>query len=804
MLKNYLKVAIRYLRHHKGYTVINVSGLGVGIACCILIALFVKSEWSFDRFHSKADRIHRAWLQEHYEGQIFTNTMTPLPLGPVLQHNLPEIEKTCRVFSRSPLVRYNNNIFSEKINMVDSSFFNLFDFKLKQGDLNNPFPTANAIVITQAAATKYFGNESPLGKTLELELAREWVPFTVAGIVNEVPLESSIRFEMLISFANGLRFFSEKTMTQAWSNVSVETYFLLKKGTGPEALSKKIAAVLNPLVAKNYKPGQYNVTLQPLTKIHLDNTLPAGNEPVSNPKYSTILATIGILILLIACINFVTLSIGRSASRSLEVGVRKVLGAARPQLVKQFWGEALMLTFISFLIGLLLAWFCLQPFSQLADRELVLDINPFTILFFMALFVIVGLIAGIYPAIVLSGFRPIEVLKGKLKVGGNMNLFRRALVVSQFVASIIMIICTIVIGKQLDYLRSKDLGYSKEQVVVISTNKSGLEGRDLGTRFKTALETNRNVKSSTVSWFSLIQAGWMKLGYIDDKKTFRSFNFNLVDPDFIPTMGLRLVAGRNFMKGNPADSNAVIVNEALVREYGWKDALGKKLPGKYAEEIIGVVKDFNFESLHTAVKPVMMAMKSDSILRASSDVTTEHSNSRRVSVRLAAGNLQQQIAGLRSAWKAAAGSQEFEYRFLDDALNAAYSQEQRLGNVVTYASVLSIFIACMGLFGLATLVVVKRTKEIGIRKVLGAGIGSIVTLLSKDFLVLVLIAALVAFPVAWWALSDWLEDFKYRINIPLWIFFLAAFAALAIALVTVGLQAVRAALSNPVKSLRTE
>jgi putative ABC transport system permease protein len=269
-------------------------------------------------------------------------------------------------------------------------------------------------------------------------------------------------------------------------------------------------------------------------------------------------------------------------------------------------------------------------------------------------------------------------------------------------------------------------------------------------------------------------------------------------------MGLRLVAGRNFMKGNPADSNAVIVNEALVREYGWKDGLGKKLPGKYAEEIIGVVKDFNFESLHTAVKPVMMAIKADSILRASSDVTTEHSNSRRISVRLAAGNLQQQVAGLKSAWKAAAGSQEFDYRFLDDALNAAYSQERRLGNVVTYASVLSIFIACMGLFGLATLVVVKRTKEIGIRKVLGAGIGSIVTLLSRDFLVLVLIAALVAFPVAWWALSDWLEDFKYRINIPLWIFVLAAFAALSIALVTVGLQAVRAALSNPVKSLRTE
>jgi putative ABC transport system permease protein len=804
MIKNYLKVAIRYLQHHKGYTIINVSGLGVGIACCILIALFVKSEWSFDRFHSKADRLHRAWLEEHYEGQVFTNTVTPVPLGPVLQNGLPEIERTCRIYSTSPLVRYNNNIFTEKVNMVDSSFFRMFDFELKQGDLSNPFPTANTIIITRAAATKYFGNEAPIGKTIELQLAREWVPFSVAGIVNDVPLESSIQFRMLISFANGLRFFSERAMTQAWSNVSLETYLLLKKGADAKALNQKIAGIMNPLVSKNYKPGEYKITLQNLTDIHLDNNLPAGNEPISNPKYSAILATLGLLILLIACINFVTLSIGRSASRSLEVGVRKVLGAERPQLIKQFWGEALLLTFISFMMGLLLAFICLQPFNHLADRELVLNLNKFTILFFLCLFITVGLIAGIYPAIILSGFKPIEVLKGKLKMGGNMNLFRRALVVSQFVASIIMIICTIVIGKQLNYLRSKDLGYNKEQVVVISTNKTGLEGRELAIRFRTALEVNRDVKSSTTSWFSLIQSGWMNLGYLDDKKMFRSFKFNVIDPDFIPTMGLRLAAGRNFMKGNPADSNAIIVNEALVREYGWQDPIGKKLPGKYAEQVIGVVRDFNFESLHTLVKPVVMTMKADSILRASSDVSSEHSNSRRVTVRLAAGDLSKQVASLQSIWKSVAGSQDFEYRFLDDALNAAYSQEQRLGNVVTYASILSIFIACMGLFGLATLVVVKRTKEIGIRKVLGADISSIVTLLSKDFIVLVLIAALIAFPITWWAMSDWLKDFSYRINIPVWVFFGAAIAALAIALATVSLQAVKAALSNPVKSLRTE
>jgi putative ABC transport system permease protein len=609
---------------------------------------------------------------------------------------------------------------------------------------------------------------------------------------------------MLISFSNARRFFSEAGMTKAWSSVTVESYVLLKEGASLATVNSKIPAVMNPLVAKNYKPGQYLVTLQPLTDIHLNNALPAGNQPVSNPKYSTILATIGLLVLLIACINFVTLSIGRSTTRSLEVGVRKVLGAERQQLVKQFWGEALLLTFVSFIVGLALAFLCLKPFNQLADRELVLALNGSNLLFFLILFVAIGLIAGIYPAIVLSGFRPIEVLKGKLKAGGSMNLFRRALVVSQFVASIIMIICTITIGKQLNYLRTKDLGYNKEHLVVVATNKSGLEGRELSTRYRTALESNPQIKASSASWFSFIQSGWMSIGYLDDKKVYRKFRLNTVDPDFIPTMGLKLVAGRNFMKDNPSDSNSIIVNEALVNDYGWKDPIGKKLPGKYAEQIIGVVKDFNFESLHTPVKPAMLTMRADSILNASSDVSSDYSSSRRVTIRLSEGDLQKQIAFLKSSWKEVAGDQDFEYLFLDEALNASYAQEQRLGNIVQYASFLSIFIACIGLFGLATLVVVKRTKEIGIRKVLGADVSNIVRLLSKDFIVLVFVAALVAFPVAWWALSDWLKDFTYRINIPLWVFVLAAVLALVVALVTVSFHAVRAALSNPVKSLRTE
>jgi putative ABC transport system permease protein len=804
MIKNYFKVAFRYLSKHKGYTLINVSGLAVSVACCILIMLFVRSELSFDRFHTKSDRIYRAWLEEHYEGQVFINTVTPIPLGPVLQANLPEVESTCRVAALAPLIKYNNNTFTSSVNMVDSTFFNLFDFELKEGNEKSVFQNASSLVISAGTAKKYFGKESPLGKNLELQLGDDKVLFTVTGVVKDAPLESSIRFDMLIPFSNAPHLWSENTRTQAWSNVSVESYVMLKKEHEVAVANAKIPSIMNPLVTKNYKPGEYLIRLQPITDIHLNSSLPAGNQNISDPKYSYILGTIGILILLIACINFVTLSIGRSTTRALEVGVRKVLGADRQQLVRQFWGEALLLTLIALVIGIVMAVICLKPFNQLANRELGLTVDAFTVLFCFVLILIIGFIAGIYPAIVLSGFKPIQVLKGRLKTGNSMGFFRKGLIVGQFVASIIMIIGTITISRQLHYLRSKDLGYNKEHIIVVSTNKKRVEGFKLAALFKTAVEKNPMVKDVTTSLYSMADYGWMNLGYIDDKGVFRQFKFNAIDVAFFKTMNLQLVAGRSFSKDNPSDSNTILVNEALVKEYGWKDAVGQRLPGKYEHTVIGVVKDFHIDDLHTPVKPAVMAIKPDSIFSRSTDVSYASSPRPRISVRFAGGNIKDEIEFLRTSWKSVAGDQDFEYRFLDDALAGAYEQEQRLGNIVRYASFLSIFIACMGLFGLATLVVVRRTKEIGIRKVLGANTGRLVTMLSKDFIVLVIVASLVAFPIAWWSLNKWLQDFAYRIDIPWWIFGAAAILALVVALLTVSLQAIKAALMNPVKSLRTE
>ena len=805
MIRNYFKVAMRYLLRNKGYTAINILGLAIGITCCILIMLFVRSEWSYDKFHGKSDRIYRAWVLEHYEDQDdIIDIVTPLPLAGALQSSYAEIESTCRVFNLNTLVKTGEQSFSENIRMVDSSFFRIFDFALLEGNRNDPFPTSNSIILTEATAKKYFGKQDPIGKSIELQLANEKVMFSVSGIAKAAPEESSIKYNALISFSNGKYLFSPRAM-QAWFSVNPETYVLLRKDADPDKLAKKFPSMVKKNLGEAYKEGGYIVNLQPIKKIHLDTSLPAGIEPISNPKYSYVLLTIGILILLVACVNFITLSVGRSATRALEVGVRKVLGAERQQLIRQFWGEAILLTIISVILGIILAVLLVNPFNHLINRQLELQFDVGFIGYCILIIALIGLIAGIYPAIILSGFRPVEILKGKLKLGNNTGLFRKGLITGQFVTSIAMIICTIVIGDQLDYLQNKDLGYQKEQVVIIPTNKPRLRGMELAERYRNELLKQPQVAGASVSLMSFSETPWVNVGYSDDKNIYRSFQFNAVDPYFLKTMGIQLKEGRDFSADNPADyTSSMIVNEALVKMFEWKNGVGQKLPGSIEQQIVGVVKDFNYQSLHTPVQPLAMIIKPDSFFRRINDINFAAPLQPRISVRLKAGNLSANLNTLRQVWKTVAPDQEFEYRFLDESIAAQYTTEQRTGTIVKLASALSIFIACMGLFGLATLTVVRRTREIGIRKVLGASVSSVVKLLSKEFLILVLLAALVAFPLGWWAMNKWVEDFAYRVNIEWWVFVAAAIGALIIALLTVSYHAIKAALANPVKSLRTE
>ena len=805
MLRNYLKVAVRYLMRNRGYTVINIFGLAIGITCCVLIMLFVRSEWSYDKFHTKSDRIYRAWVKENYDDMddLFDIT-TPLPLAGALQSSFAEIESTCRVFNLNTLAKTGEQSFSEDIRMVDSSFFRIFDFDLLEGDRENPFPTNNSIILTEKTAKKYFGKQNAIGKIIELQLANDKVMFSVSGIARSAPEESSIRYNALIPFSNDKYIFSPRAM-KAWFNISPETYVLLKKNADPDKLANKFPSMVRKNLGEDFREGGYIVSLQPIIKIHLDTSLPAGIEPISNPKYSYILLTIGVLILLVACVNFITLSVGRSATRAMEVGVRRVLGAERRQLIRQFWGEAVLLTVISVIIGIVLSVTLVKPFNQIINRQLVLQFDLMFIGYCVLIIVIIGLIAGIYPAIILSGFRPVEILKGRLKLGNKSGLFRKSLITGQFVTSIAMLVCTIVIGGQMDYLQNKDLGYQKEQVVVVPTNMPRVRGMEIAGLYRNELLKQPQVAGASVSLMSFSETPWINVGYTDDKNIYRSFQFNAVDPYFLKTMGIQLAEGRDFSPTNPADNmSSMIVNEAFLNLFGWKNGVGQKLPGRIEQQIVGVVKDFNYQSLHTKVEPLALIIKPDSFFRRIENISFGSPLQPRISVRLKTGNLTASLATLKQVWKNVVPDQEFEYRFLDESIATQYRQEQRTSTIVKLASALSIFISCMGLFGLATLTVARRTREIGIRKVLGASVSNVVRLLSKEFIVLVTIAAVIAFPLGWWAMNKWLEDFAYRIHIAWWVFPVAGIAALLVALFTVSFQAIKAAVANPVKSLRTE
>lgn len=791
---------------YKEYTLINVLGLAVSIACCILIMFFVKSEYSYDRFHSKGDRIYRAWAKEVLQGEVYLDGVTPVPLGPAMQESFPEVESMTRVYAFNTMVKKERDKLNEIVHMVDPAFFGMFDFPLIEGNKAAPFQNVNSLVITQSLARKFFGNVSPVGKNITVELGNDPQIFTITALAKDPPAESSIRFGMLISFSNAPKIFSPNTL-KSWGSVVSETYVLLKKDAAASQLEAKLPVLSKQHFREEYTNDRFVIHLQPLTAMHLDVNTPAGIAPVSNPKYAYILSSIGIMLLLIACINFVTLSIGRSTTRAMEVGIRKVLGAERKELKWQFWGEALLLTFISLITGIVISFLLLPAFNSISNKSLGFTVDWIFIAYCVGLLFVIGLLAGIYPAVVLSGFAPIQVLKGRLKAAANIGLLRKGLITGQFVASIIMIVCTFMVSRQLNFLYSKDLGYKKESTIVVPTNKTRREGNKLAALYREQLSKDPQIKGTTAALYSFNEDAWVKMDYRDNKNVTHTFQMNAIDAEFIPVMGIQMAAGRNFLPQNTSDSmDAMILNEAMAEEYGWtpQQAIGQKLPGNFEQTIVGVVKDFNFESLRKPVTPLMLVMKPDSVFRRINNISFDAAMQPRITIRMQPGNPENQVAALRKAWKAVAGDQDFEYRFLDESLATMYLEEQRLGTIVRYASGLSIFVACMGLFGLATLIITRRTKEIGIRKVLGADVSSIIRLVSKEFIIMVTVAAFISFPIAWWVLNKWLQDFAYRVNISWWVFAVSGIAALLVALFTVSFQAIKAALMNPVKSLRTE
>ncbi len=783
---------------------INISGLAVGVSCFILIALYVKNEFSYDRFHSNADSIYRVWQYENYgPKEDFLNTTTPVSMMNVLKSNYPEIEAGSRVFRFNALVKRNESEFNETVRAVDPSFFQLFDFELQKGNTSTPFSSTNEIILSESSAKKYFGEEDPIGKTLSLEFNEEIKFFEVSAIVSNPPQESSIQFEMLVSLENEALFFSERAR-ESWFNVAVESYLLLKPNQSPAQLEAKFPAIIKQYLGDNYEEDTFFLHLQPITEIHLDPSLPSGLEPVSNPRYAYVMGTIGFLILLLACINFVTLAVGRSFSRATEVGVRKALGAFRKQIVYQFWGEALLTTLMSVLFGILLAVLFQDTFNSLTGKQLYINFDGGFWVITVGLIAFIALIAGIYPSIVLSKYNPIQVLRSTSVKGASMGLFGRSLIVTQFVASIIMLIGTLVIGRQIDFLVNKDLGYQTDAIVVVPTNMSGDEANTFSELYVAEVKKQPEVAAASWSTLSFAENGWINAGFTDGKNSYREFAVNIVDPGFLETHDIQIIEGRDFLLGSASDAqNGVLVNETFVKRFGLQNPIGKPYD-KFDIKIIGVMKDFNFESLNKGVEPLLLTINPDPIFEHSENLELQHTTQPRISVRLKAQNTTAGIAMLKNLWEKTNPAQEFEYSFLDEALSAQYQNELRSKSIVNIASILSLFIACMGLFGLATLTVARRTSEIGIRKVMGADVLDIVGMISKDFVKLVLIAILFAFPIAWWAMHEWLQGFAYHVGVSWWIFALAGSIVVVITLITVSFQSIRASMANPVKSLRTE
>lgn len=793
MIKNYLKIAFRNLWRHKVYSFINIMGLTVGITACFLIFLYVRFEISYDKFHTKGDRIYRLVCDTKTPTETLYESITSAPMAINIKRDFPEVEAAVRLETTSFLVRRGDKKFQEERSLyADSSFFETFDFPLIKGDPKKALTDLFTIVLSEATAKKYFGSEDPIGETLLLRGDNQ--PVTVTGIMKDMPENSHFKADVILSMITRTQKFNPGRDEQ-WGNFGMYSYLLLKEGTDPQRLQAKFPAFLKKHNGKEQEESQmfYTLTLEPLKDVYLKSKRESPDKGNISNVY--IFSIIAIFILIIACINFINLTTARASERAREVGIRKVVGAAKSRLVTQFLGESVLLCLLAFLLAILLCALLLPQFNELAGKTIsggIFNNSNYLLLLFL-ISAAIGLTAGIYPALVLSGFQPITVLKGRFATGKKGISLRQGLVISQFTVSIILIAGTIVVYKQLHYMRSRDLGFAKDQMLVMDyyydRNVQSLKNEIKTIPSVLSVSTSSSIPGmgNNIAYSQVEnKAGEMQIANLDVYFT---------DFDFLKQFKVGMVAGRAFSVDMPTDSTqAMIVNEEAVKSFGYTsphDIIGKKFSQWGREgEIIGVIKNFNFQSLHQDIKPL--------------SIRVEPGNFHIISMKVATANLPATIAAVEKKWKAAIPNRPFSYFFVDEAFDRQYRAEERFGNLFLDFAILAIFISCLGLLGLASYSTMQRTKEIGIRKVMGASVGSITGLLSKDFLKLVLVAIVIALPVAWFAMNRWLQDFAYRSTIPWWVFLATGIIATLIALFTISFQAIKAAIANPVKSLRTE
>ena len=805
MIKNYFKIAFRSLKKNKLFSFINVFGLAIGLACCMFITLYVFDELSYDKYPEQAGQIYRVALNVTGNGGIDTYPDVDVAVGAGMKSTFPEILTSTRLLlQQETFIKYHDKQFKEqKLVYADSNFLQLFSIPLIEGDTYTALKEPNSIVITKAFATKYFGREDPIGKSLIFEIT----PFKVTGVIDKVPDNSHFHFDCFMSMS------TRQFNVQTWSNVGFYTYLIINKNVNPTKLEAKfpdlVAKYVVPEVAQDMgvslaeakkSISTFRFFLQPLTTIHLYANSKYELEANGDIKYVYIFSALAIFILLLACINFTNLSTANAAKRAREVGVRKVMGSQKRQLVLQFLIESVIITYCAVLLSFIIVYLLTPYFVQVSGKSLNVDffINSQFITCVLLLGLFVGLLAGFYPAFFISSFNTIGVLNGASSNSTrSRSPLRSGLVIFQFAVSTGLIIATFIIYQQLHFMQDKKLGYDKEQVLYLQ-DAYVLGTSNMQTAFKQAL-----LKDSRITHVSVGSdvpgktdiAGTQ--AYSNDKKENENgaeihINIFHVDYDYLSTLGIPVSSGRNFSKDFSTDSFAVVINETAVKELGWNDtnAVNRTIvtSGQHSFKVIGVVPDFHYASVKQKVAPLMMKLG------------TKYRTGLIIKIKTA--DVQHLLAAIKKQWDTFNPGAPFSFYFLDNKFLSLYTSEQKTGEVFTLFAIAAIFIACLGLFGLATYMLRQRTKEIGIRKVFGASVMNVFVLVSKEFLLLVFISFLISIPVTWWGMHNWLQEFAYRINVQWWIFILAGVLALVIAIITVSYQTIKAAIANPVKSLQ--
>lgn len=811
MIQNYFKMAWRNLMKHKFISFINLFGLTMGLTCCLLITIYILHETSYDKYNVNANRIYRVTRSFNNKDAVVSlrlGTIAP-PFGPLLQNYFPDIQKITRFLpnGKTP-VKYEDKLFNEnQLYFADENVFDVFTVNVVKGNpqkaLNDPF----TVMLTEDIAKKYFGNEDPMNKMIRMN---NRFNLKVTGVFKSFPSNSHIHPEIMVSF-NTLKdtaVYGARNLETNYGNNSFFTYLLLPDNYPAKNIESQFPAFLDrdvhfPGAPASFKPSTVTkLGLQKLTDIHLRSHLDFEAEENGDIARVYVFSAIALIILLIACINYMNLSTARSTLRAKEIGIRKVAGATRSELIAQFLSESVLIAWISMALAILAAWMIIPSLNKLSGLQLSpgLLLEWKWVLPVLLVPFAVGILSGIYPALFMSSFQPVKTLKGLFRAGGKTISFRKALVVTQFGISIVLIITTAIVFQQLRYMQQAKLGYSKDHVVVLPyyfTSGSQYEA------FRNDLLSNATIhnlgRSSRIPTGRLLDSQNAATESGDSLQPVTTeLKFLATDYDFIPSYDIKMAAGRNFSRAFATDTAGFVMNEATVKVLGWKSneaAIGKNF--MYANlkgKVIGIVKDFHFESMHQRIVPIVMILPKPD----------QNNFYNALTIKISGNNLNGALSDIEKTWKRYLPEMPYEFNFLDDNFNKLYRSEERQGSLFTIFACIAIFIACLGLLGLSSFAITQRIKEIGIRKVLGASAGAIVVLLSRDFLKLVLVAAVIAFPIAWYAMHEWLSDFAYRISISWWIFIVAGLIAASIALITVSAMAIKAALANPVKSLRTE